>query len=64
MIYFKKELWQKMQELNNESVNDIWCNNINEYNSKFLNIKKKLPSKFIKIFEKENGFHDYIISDI
>lgn len=63
MKYYTKELWKRVQkcDINAEK---LWNKNADEYHQYYLKIKSSLPRKFIRIFEKEHGFHDYEVFEI
>lgn len=57
MKYLKKEI---MNSSSVEAINDAF----RAYKSEFDKVKKKLPRKFIKIFEEHEYFHDAKVPEI
>ena len=41
-----------------------WSENANKYLEIFKEIKKRLPKKFLDVFIKKHGFHDYKVKSI
>ena len=52
------------KELTKNMAEKQWLINSELYKSYFNTIRDKLPPKFIKIYDEENGFHDCIIKEI
>lgn len=62
MKYFTDELWNEINSDSKEKREEAslqWEKNAEEYYKIFENIEKLLPKKFLKLYLKENGFHDY-----
>lgn len=62
MKYYISELWRKLNSNSSkerEEAKYLWKNNDEEYSKIFEKVKERLPKKFLKIFMREHGFHDY-----
>ncbi|NLJ19626.1 MAG: hypothetical protein GX429_00630 [Bacteroidales bacterium] len=67
MKYFTNKLWQQLNDENNDiriEAEKQWNDNANLYSKVYNEVKSKLPKKFIIIYEKEHGFHDWQIKNI
>lgn len=67
MKYFKPELWSGYNSDNNDEVKkaeEQWSKNDKEYTQVFEKIKERLPKGFLKIYLKEQGFHDYHLKNV
>ena len=65
MKYFNSDLWMNIQnDKTRDEAEKQWNLNDKAYQKHYLQIREKLPKHFIKIYEKEYGFHDFIISEI
>lgn len=62
MKYYTKELWGNVNNENEEIRIDAdkqWIDNSNCYSIVYNEVKNKLQKRFINIYEKELGFHDW-----
>ncbi|MCT8976979.1 hypothetical protein N4T77_10220 [Clostridium sp. CX1] len=67
MKYYTSELWRKLNSDSDEEREDAkkqWTKNSKEYGERFEKLKYKLPKRFLQIFMKEYGFHDYYLTDL
>lgn len=67
MKYFTSNLWIKINSIdkNERNLAELqWDENDLKYSEYFKEIDKLLPQRFIKIYLKNYGFHDYIINNI
>jgi hypothetical protein len=67
MIYYTSDLIIKINSNNQterKSAENEWKKNDELYNKYFSEIIDKLPQKFIKLYLKYRGFHDYLIKSI
>ena len=66
MKYYLNTLWKGINsdiKEEREKADLQWKKNDEEYTKVFDKVKNKLPKKFLKIYMKEYGFHDYHIKD-
>ena len=62
MKYYTYELWSGGYDCYKEQKEKVhlqWIKNDEEYSKIFVTVKELLPKKFMKIYLKEHGFHDY-----
>lgn len=65
MKYFKSDLWLEIQDtIKGDDAEKQWRKNSELYNKYFNTIRHKLPKKFMKVYEGEKGFHDFVIEEI
>ena len=65
MKYFTSTLWEEMQHSESrDRAEKEWDENVELYKTYFTDIKRSLPKSFLKIFDKECGFHDFSIKEI
>lgn len=65
MKYFTSELWAGMQDsCIQDETERRWDKNAELYASYFSSIRERLPKGFLKIFDRECGFHDFTIEKI
>lgn len=67
MRFFSNELCEEINsgvKERREAAEKIWNKNVKEYNILFNKVKCRLSKKFLKIYEKEDNFHDYKLKGI
>ena len=65
MKYFTSDLWLKIQNSTTRKDAEMrWDKNDKIYEKEFKNIRKQLPTMFLNIFDKECGFHDFVVEEI
>ena len=67
MKYFTSDLWIKLNSSDEKeriSAEKLWDENNKIYNDYFTQSEKLLPKRFIQLYIKHYGFHDYLIKYI
>ncbi len=67
MKYFTDSLWSTINKGSEAERNQAWAEwdkNMQEYTPIFESIKPRLSKKFLKIYMKNHGFHDYRIKNM
>ena len=67
MKYFTKELWKRINSDNVLVCNNAmkeWEERTNEYVCAFNLIKEKFPRTFLKVYDQNEGFHDFELKSI
>ena len=67
MKYFTKELWNSINaddiSVRNDALKE-WEKRTEEYLCAFNKVKAKFPKTFLKVYDQNEGFHDYKLESI
>ena len=67
MKYFTKELWNSINaddiSVRNDALKE-WEKRTEEYLCAFNKVKAKFPKSFLKVYDQNEGFHDYKLESI
>lgn len=67
MKYYINDLWRQINDENEQirfNAEQQWNDNAKSYSIIYNEVKNQLQKRFINIYEKESGFHDWKIDSI